>query len=186
MSSTVTHHCSHVDGSGWPIATQQPREASSGGIGKTEALPDYALPISKLRGVPFQARVALKVRRITTCSQLLAAAGGYQERETLCRATRLASELLTSLVQRADMARVNGVGSVFGLMLEELEVLDVDRLAQQDPRELHERLRSYNQEERLARRSPTPEEVVDWVNQARRLPKLVTYRSSKVELTAAE
>jgi hypothetical protein len=51
---------------------------------------------------------------------------------------------------------------------------------------LHERLRSYNQEERLARRSPTPEEVVDWVNQARRLPRLVTYRSSKVELTAAE
>jgi hypothetical protein len=89
-------------------------------------------------------------------------------------------------VQRADTARVNGVGSVFGLMLEELEVLDVDRLAQQDPRELHERLRSYNQEERLARRSPTPEEVVDWVNQARRLPRLVTYRSGKVELTAAE
>ena len=32
------------------------------------------LPISKLRGVPQQARVKLKARRITTCGQLLLAA----------------------------------------------------------------------------------------------------------------
>jgi hypothetical protein len=84
------------------------------------------------------------------------------------------------------MARVNGVGSVFGLMLEELGILDVASLARQEPAALHERLRAYNQEQRLARRSPTPEEVSDWIAQARRLPRLVTYRSAKAELTAAE
>jgi hypothetical protein len=46
---------------------------------------------------------------------------------------------------------------------------------------LHERLRGYNRRERLARRSPTPEEVNDWVGQARRLPRLVTYRPRAVE-----
>jgi Domain of unknown function (DUF4332) len=35
---------------------------------------------------------------------------------------------------------------------------------------LHARVRRYNGEERLARRSPTPEEVRDWVWQARDLP----------------
>lgn len=161
-------------------------QASEHHGGEAGVDPTYTLPISKLRGVPFQARVALKVRRITTCTQLLQAAGGHEEREALAGSARLAPELLTDLVRRADMARVNGVGSVFGLMLEELGVPDVSALAGQDAAELHERLRAYNLEERLARRSPTPEEVQDWVSQASRLPVLVTYPAGKVELTAAE
>src|SRR5918993_1185960 len=136
----------------------------------------YALPISKLRGVPFQVRVALKVRRITTCSQLLAATALVEDREALARSTKIAPEILTDLVQRADMARVNGIGAVFGLMLEELGVQDVETLAKQDAETLHEQLRHYNRRERLARRSPTPEEVSDWVGQARRLPTLLTYQ----------
>jgi predicted flap endonuclease-1-like 5' DNA nuclease len=150
------------------------------------AIANYALPISKLRGVPFQARVALKVRRITTCNQLLAAAAGAEDREALARATKIAPEILTELVQRADMARVNGIGVVFGLMLEELGIHDVAKLAAQDPEALHEQLRQYNRSERLARRSPTPEEVADWVEQARRLPKLVTYERGAAGQIAAE
>lgn len=152
-----------------------------------EARPDSAadaagghnLPISKLRGVPFQARVALKVRRITTCGQLLRAAARWEDRAALARAARIPPEFLTELVQRADMARVNGVGTVFGLMLEELGVRDVAALAAQEPDVLHVQLRRYNQDERLARRSPTPEEVVAWVAQARRLQPLVTYEPDR-------
>lgn len=135
----------------------------------------YALPISKLRGVPFQARVALKVRRITTCNQLLAAAARKAERDALAQQAKLDPAELTRLVQRADMARVNGVGAVFGQMLEDLGIRDVPTLAAQEPETLHAQLRRYNQQEKLARRSPTPEEVTSWIAQARRLSSLVTY-----------
>ncbi|MEZ5847715.1 MAG: DUF4332 domain-containing protein [Geminicoccaceae bacterium] len=135
----------------------------------------YSLPISKLRGVPQRARVVLKARRITSCGQLLDAAGTIDKREQLARMTNLDLDLLTVLVQRADMSRVNGVGAVFGMMLEDLGVRDVQSLAGQDPQQLHDDLRSYNQEERLARRSPTPEEVLDWVDQAKGLKPLVSY-----------
>ena len=151
-----------------------------------EPVAGCTLPLSKLRGVAFQLRVALKVRRITTCGQLLGAAARFAEREALARSARVPLDQLTELVQRADMARVNGVGTVFGLMLEELGVRDVDTLAKQEPVALHERLRQYNHEERLARRSPTPEEVDDWVAQARGLRPLLTYATDKIELTAAE
>jgi len=134
-----------------------------------------SLPISKLRGVPQRARVALKTRRITSCGQLLHAAGKAELRARLAEATGIDPELLTILVQRADMTRVSGVGAIFGLMLEDLGIRDVQTLAAQDPVELHRRLREYNQRVRLARRSPTPEEVADWVAQARRLEPLVTY-----------
>jgi hypothetical protein len=48
----------------------------------------------------------------------------------------IAPAALTSLVQWADMARVNGSGMVFGQMLEELGIRDVKPLAA-----LHTRLR---------------------------------------------
>jgi predicted flap endonuclease-1-like 5' DNA nuclease len=80
---------------------------------------------------------------------------------------------LRRLVQRADMSRVVGIGAVFGMMLEDLGVLDVGMLAAADAEALHERLRRLNTEERIARRAPTPEEVRDWIRQAAALPKLV-------------
>jgi hypothetical protein len=63
---------------------------------------------------------------------------------------------------------------VFGLMLEDLGVRDVPALAAQEAGELHARLREHNLEQHSARRSPTPEEVRDWVGQARGLSRLVT------------
>jgi hypothetical protein len=52
---------------------------------------------------------------------------------------------------------------------------DVPALAARDPAGLHARLFAHNREERIARRSPTPEEVEGWVRQARALPALVSY-----------
>jgi nucleotidyltransferase/DNA polymerase involved in DNA repair len=133
------------------------------------------LPISKLRGVPPGVRVALKAHRVTTCGQLLAAAGRSKDREALAARRRLDPAGLTALVQRADLARVEGVGTGFGLLLERLGVRDVAALAEQAPEALLARLRELNARDRLTRRSPTAAEVGAWVERARALPRLVTY-----------
>lgn len=135
------------------------------------------LPLAKLLQVPPLTRLALKARHITTCDQLLAAAGHFDDRTALARAARLAPDQLTDLVRQADIARVQGVGVVFGRMLAGLGVGDVATLAQQEPGKLHERLRRHNDADLLARRAPTADEVTDWIDQARRLPRLVTYTS---------
>ncbi len=137
---------------------------------------DYDLPISKLRGLVARTRSALKRQRINTCGQLLRAAADAERRARLARDTSLDPGVLLTLMQRADMARVNGIGTVFGRMLEDLGINDVALLAAQRPADLlHVRLWRYNQEERIARRSPTPEEVAEWVEQARRLTPLISY-----------
>jgi predicted flap endonuclease-1-like 5' DNA nuclease len=134
------------------------------------------LPLAKLRQVPPLLKAALKARSITTCDHLLAAAGRFDDRAALARAIHAAPDRLTELVRRADLARVKGIGTVFGGMLEELGIGDVATLARQKPGRLHERLRRHNEAEQLARRSPTAQEVMDWIDQARRLPILVTYQ----------
>ena len=142
-----------------------------------------ALPLTKLLRVPPLIRAALKARRITTCDQLLAAAGHFEDRTALAGAAWLAPDRLTDLVRQADLARVQGIGVVFGRMLAELGIGDVATLAQQEPGRLHERLRLHNETNDLARRSPTAGEVTDWIEQARRLPSLVTYSPSGREAT---
>src|SRR5689334_22637645 len=146
--------------------TNDGTDAKAGGLG---------LPVSKLRGLAPRVRAALKRHRVTTCGQLLRAAGGARDRDRLAREAGIDPDVLLALVRQADLARVGGIGTVFGLMLEDLGVRDVPALAARDPADLHARLSSYNREERLARRSPTPEEVRDWVRQARALPPLVSY-----------
>jgi predicted flap endonuclease-1-like 5' DNA nuclease len=133
------------------------------------------LPLAKLRQVPPLLRAALKVRHITTCDQLLAAAARFENRAALAHAARIDPDRLTDLVRQADLERVKGVGWAFGLMLEALGIGDVATLAQQQPGRLHEQLRRYNQTHKLARRAPTAAEVAGWIKQARHLPELVTY-----------
>jgi hypothetical protein len=134
-----------------------------------------ALPLAKLRGLALPVRAALKRRGIATCGRLLRAAGGAQDRARLAAEAGIGPGVLLALVRQADLARVGGVGAVFGLMLEDLGVRDVPALAARDPAGLHARLFAHNREERLARRAPTPEEVESWVRQARALPPLVSY-----------
>ena len=133
--------------------------------------PPPPLPISKLRGVPSVLRVRLKRRGITNCDQLLAAAGQIGSRRALADRARVELASLYSLVKRADLARVNGIGVVFGEMLEYCGVQDVAALANESAEHLHVRVRRFNESERMARRSPTLEEVEDWVMQARALPR---------------
>lgn len=136
---------------------------------------DHGLPISKLRGVPASVRVKLKRQRITTCAQLLVAAAAAPRRAALVAATGIDPAILLQLARRADLARIRGIGTVFGLMLEEVGVLEIEQLARREAGELHATLRDYNVRERLARRSPTLEEVADWVATARLLPIVITH-----------
>ncbi len=136
---------------------------------------DHGLPISKLRGVPASVRVKLKRQRITTCAQLLVAAAAASRRAELVAATGIDPAILLQLVRRADLARIRGIGTVFGLMLEDVGVLEIEQLAEQEAGKLHATLRDYNVRERLARRSPTLEEVAEWVATARLLPLVITH-----------
>ncbi len=141
----------------------------------------HTLPIGKLMGIPRHSRLGLKANGITTCGQLLAFADKPERRVRLARASGITSEELTIVIDRADMARVNGIGWMFGMMLESLGVRTVAGLARREPGELHALLKEQNTEHRLARRSPTLEEVGLWVAQARTLEGKGRTKSTRVE-----
>ncbi len=132
-----------------------------------------SLHVSKLRGISFDVRAKLKRNGVTYTHQLLSAAGNSDKRQEFSETSGIEELTLTRLTCRADLARVKGIGAIFADMLELLDVDRVAKLANQDPTKLHDALYTLNSAERFARRAPTPEEVDDWVTQARTLPKLV-------------
>ena len=136
--------------------------------------PAVSLHISKLRGVGPEVRARLKVGGITYAEQLLHAAATPDRRRELHRATGLDPAVIARLARRADLSRIKGIGAVFADMLERIGVDHVEALRAVDsPARLHADLHELNRAERMARRSPTPEEVEDWVRQARALPPVL-------------
>jgi predicted flap endonuclease-1-like 5' DNA nuclease len=128
----------------------------------------------------------LKWQRITHTLSLLKAAAKIEDRESLAIITKIPLSLLTVIVQRADLSRINGLGTRFAQMLAEVGVRDLAALTMQDPRDLHQCVRAYNRAVRLTVRSPTLDEIVDWIAQARELPTLVTYAASHDEAADRE
>jgi predicted flap endonuclease-1-like 5' DNA nuclease len=132
-----------------------------------------SLHVSKLRGISLDVRRKLKRQGISYTHQLLREAGGTEQRRRLAERSQIDEAALLRLVRRADLARVKGIGAIFADMLEMIGVDQVAMLAEQDPLDLRARLHQLNAAERLARRAPTPDEVQEWISQARALPRLV-------------
>jgi len=82
---------------------------------------------------------------------------------------------ILELANRADLARVRGIGGVFSDLLEHAGVDTVKDLATRNPDNLHAKLVEVNAEKKLAGRTPHQGMVKDWVTQARELPKLLEY-----------
>jgi predicted flap endonuclease-1-like 5' DNA nuclease len=144
--------------------------AATAGVAGGRAM---SLHVSKLRGISYQVRSKLKQQGVTYTHQLLEVAGRADNRRVLAAKSGIEEPTLLRLTCRADLARVKGIGAIFADMLELIGVDRVTSLADQDPAALHAALFDLNAAERFARRAPTPEEVHNWITQARNLPRLI-------------
>jgi len=78
-------------------------------------------------------------------------------------------------VNRVDLFRVKGVGQEYADLLEAAGVDTVPELAQRNAENLYTRLGEVNQEKKLVRRLPALDQVKGWIEQARQLPRKITY-----------
>ena len=133
-----------------------------------------SLPVSRIRGANDKAVAALRAQGVRNADALLDKGGTDKGRKELAAATGLAHDTVLELVNRADLARIVGIGRQFSNLLEDCGVDTVKELAQRKPENLHATL-----VEKAAasgvKRSPTMTEVTSWVAQAKELPRKVSY-----------
>jgi predicted flap endonuclease-1-like 5' DNA nuclease len=112
---------------------------------------------------------------IRTTQALLEKGATPQGRKEIAEKTDISEKLILEWVNHVDLFRIKGVGEEYSDLLEEAGVDTVPELAQRNAEHLYQKLVAVNQERKLVRRLPTQSQVSDWIEQAKRLPRVITY-----------
>lgn len=108
-------------------------------------------------------------------SQLLEKGKTPKGRKELAEATGITPTLILKWVNHADLYRINGVGPQFAELLEAAGVDTVVELSHRRADNLADKMAEVNDEKHLTRRVPTADELQRMIDQAKELPREVTY-----------
>ncbi len=120
---------------------------------------------------------ALKLKKagVRSTEALLQSGSTPKGRKDLAEKTGIADSLILEWVNHVDLFRIKGVAEEYADLLEEAGVDTVPELAQRKAENLFEKLVEINEKKKLVRRLPVLSQVTDWVEQAKKLPRIVNY-----------
>ena len=131
--------------------------------------------LTKIEGVGEFYAQKLQEAGIKTTQALLGKGASPQGRKEIAEKTGISETLILRWVNHVDLFRIKGVGEEYADLLEAAGVDTVPELAQRNPENLYPKLVAVNQEKKLVRQLPTQTQVSDWIEQAKRLPRVITY-----------
>lgn len=131
--------------------------------------------IMDIEGIGEKYAAKLQEAGIRTVEALLEKGATPQGRIKLCSQTGIEDGLILQWVNHADLYRIKGVGAEFSDLLEAAGVDTVVELARRNAENLVQKLAEVNQEKKLVRRLPVLSQVQGWVEQAKQLPRKISY-----------
>ncbi len=131
--------------------------------------------IIDIEGIGEKQAEILRDAGVQTVEGLLEAAGSASGRKVLSSQTGLSEVKLLKWVSCADLYRISGIGSEFSDLLKVAGVDSVPELSQRNPENLHQALEELNTAKHIVRQLPSVEKLTDFINQAKKLPKVVTH-----------
>ena len=117
----------------------------------------------------------LKAIGISTTETLLERGAAPKGRKEIAESTGISDKLVLRWINMADLFRIKGVGEEYSDLLEAAGVDTVPELAQRNPENLHAKMVEVNTAKKLVRQLPSADQVRDWVEQAKALPRVMTY-----------
>jgi predicted flap endonuclease-1-like 5' DNA nuclease len=117
----------------------------------------------------------LEAAGVRSTQALLEQGATPKGRKDVAEKSGISDGLILEWVNHVDLYRIRGVGSEYADLLEEAGVDTVPELAQRKPDNLLEKMIAVNAQKKLVRRLPVLSQVQSWVEQAKQLPRVVTY-----------
>jgi len=135
-----------------------------------------AKKLTEIEGIGPSYSAKLEAAGVKSREDLLASGGTPKGRQDLAQKTGISGKLILNWVNRADLARVKGIGEEFGDLLELAGIDSVPELARRNAASAHEALKKASAESNNAvRRVPSLSEVEKWIAGAKDLPRLVEH-----------
>ena len=117
----------------------------------------------------------LKAAGIGTTEALLAKGSTPKGRKEIADASGVGDKQILEWVNHVDLFRIKGVGSEYADLLEEAGVDTIPELAQRKAENLFQKMNEVNAAKKLVRRLPVLSQVADWIEQAKKLPRVINY-----------
>jgi predicted flap endonuclease-1-like 5' DNA nuclease len=117
----------------------------------------------------------LRACGIADTEALLAETKTPKQRKALAEKSGLGEKRVLKFANMVDLYRIGGVGAEYAELLEASGVDTVPELARRNPVELTQKMAEVAQAKKLTRRAPSEAEVAKWIEQAKALPRVLTY-----------
>ncbi|MEZ0611236.1 DUF4332 domain-containing protein [Fibrella sp. WM1] len=134
-----------------------------------------SLTLGELKGINDALINLLKAQGLVDSDTLLEATRTPKGRRELAETIGIDGSVILELANRADLARIKGIGRVYSDLMEEAGVDTVKELAKRVPENLHAKLVEINSVRQLTQRPPSAEQVAGFVEQAKSLPPMLEY-----------
>ena len=131
--------------------------------------------LKKIEGVGEKFADKLRMYGITTIESLLEKGATPKGRQEIAEKTGIAEKLVLEWVNLGDLFRVRGIGEEYSDLLEEAGVDTVVELSKRNADNLYEKLLEVNTAKKLVRRLPSKSLVEGWIEQAKKLGRVVSY-----------
>lgn len=131
--------------------------------------------LDALEGIAQTYKAKLKDAGFSSTEDLLEKGATPAGRKNIAAEAGISEKLILRWVNMADLFRVKGVGEEYSDLLEAAGVDTIPELAQRNPENLHQKVQEVNTAKKLVRRAPALKEVMEWINQAKELPRKVNY-----------
>jgi predicted flap endonuclease-1-like 5' DNA nuclease len=131
--------------------------------------------LESIEGIGTTYAQKLRAVGVTTVADLLKKGATPRGRQEMAENSGISEKLVLEWVNHADLFRIKGVAEEYADLLEAAGVDTVVELAQRKAENLFQKMVSTNAEKKLVRKLPTQGQVADWVEQAKALPRMVSY-----------
>lgn len=127
----------------------------------------------QIEGIGKKYAEMLKQAGIENQDDLLQTCSSRRGRLRLATQTGISHKLILKWTNQADLARINGISEEYAELLEKAGVDSIPELAHRNPEHLHLALIEKNDMSHLVRHIPGLNQVVTWVEEAKKLPRAV-------------
>lgn len=131
--------------------------------------------LTEIEGIGPAFAAKLKGIGIDNIEELLEKGSTPKGRNELEQASGIPGKNLLRWINMADLFRIKGIGEEYSDLLEAAGVDTVPELAQRNAENLHAKLAEVNGAKKLVRALPGLSQVESWVDQAKKLSRVIHY-----------
>jgi len=133
------------------------------------------MKLEEVEGIGPKFAAKLVAAGVADIAALLEQGATPKGRKAIAEKSGIGEASILQWANHVDLFRIKGVGSEYSDLLEAAGVDTIPELAQRKAENLVKKMEEVNAAKKLVRKLPVLKQVEDWIEQAKKLPRVINY-----------